>query len=99
MATALLGPEIDIHCGGVDNIFPHHKAELARSECSTGRKFVRYWLHNALLRVEGEKMSKSLGNFFRLRDLLAKGYSVREVRFELLRVSYRLSLNFPLAGL
>ncbi len=84
MATALLGPEIDIHCGGVDNIFPHHEAEIAQSECCTGRKFVRYWLHCAHLRVEGEKMSKSLGNFFTLRDLLAKGYSGREVRFELL---------------
>jgi cysteinyl-tRNA synthetase len=99
MATALLGPEIDIHCGGVDNIFPHHEAEIAQSECCTGRKFVRYWLHCAHLKVEGEKMSKSLGNFFTLRDLLAKGYSGREVRFELLRVNYRLPLNFTLAGL
>jgi cysteinyl-tRNA synthetase len=99
MATALLGPEIDLHCGGVDNIFPHHEAEIAQSECCTGRKFVRYWLHCAHLRVEGEKMSKSLGNFFTLRDLLAKGYSGRELRFELLRVNYRLPLNFTLAGL
>ncbi len=99
MAIALLGPEIDIHCGGVDNIFPHHEAEIAQSECCTGLKFVRYWLHCAHLRVEGEKMSKSLGNFFTLRDLLAKGYTGRELRFELLRVNYRLPLNFSLEGL
>ena len=99
MAMAILGPELDIHCGGVDNIFPHHEAEIAQSECCTGRKFVRYWLHCAHLRVEGEKMSKSLGNFFTLRDLLAKGYTGREIRFELLRVNYRLPLNFTVAGL
>src|SRR5688572_1155541 len=99
MATMILGPEIDVHCGGVDNIFPHHEAEIAQSESCTGRKFVRYWLHCAHLKVEGEKMSKSLGNFFTLRDLLAKGYTGREIRFELLRVNYRLPLNFTIAGL
>jgi cysteinyl-tRNA synthetase len=98
MATALLGPELDVHCGGVDNIFPHHEAEIAQSECCTGKTFVRYWLHCAHLMVEGQKMSKSLQNFFTLRDLLAKGYGGREVRFELLRVNYRLPLNFTLAG-
>ena len=81
MATALLGPELDIHCGGVDNIFPHHEAEIAQSESCTGRKFVRYWMHCAHLMVEGRKMSKSLGNFFTLRDLLAKGATGREIRF------------------
>jgi cysteinyl-tRNA synthetase len=99
MATALLGPEIDIHCGGVDNIFPHHEAEIAQSECCTGKKFVRYWLHCAHLMVEGQKMSKSLGNFYTLRDLLAKGWSGREVRFALLTVNYRLPLNFTFDGL
>ncbi|MEA3209220.1 MAG: cysteinyl-tRNA synthetase [Chthoniobacter sp.] len=99
MATALLGPELDIHCGGVDNIFPHHEAEIAQSECCTGRKFVRYWLHCAHLMVEGQKMSKSLGNFFTLRDLLAKGWTGREIRFALLTINYRLPLNFTFAGL
>ncbi len=98
MATAILGPEIDIHCGGVDNLFPHHEAEIAQSECCTGKKFVRYWLHNAHLMVEGQKMSKSLGNFFTLRDLLRKGYSGREIRYVLL-ANYRLPLNFTFAGL
>ncbi len=98
MATALLGPELDIHCGGVDNIFPHHEAEIAQSECCTGKKFVRYWLHCAHLMVEGQKMSKSLGNFYTLRDLLDKGWSGRELRFALLTVNYRLPLNFTFAG-
>jgi cysteinyl-tRNA synthetase len=99
MATAILGPELDIHCGGVDNIFPHHEAEIAQSECCTGRKFVRYWLHCAHLMVEGQKMAKSLGNFLTPRDLLSKGFTGREIRFELLRVNYRLPLNFTMAGL
>jgi len=99
MATRLLGDEIDIHCGGVDNIFPHHEAEIAQSECCTGRRFVRTWLHCAHLLVEGQKMSKSLGNFFTLRDLLAKGFSGREIRYALLSVHYRLPLNFRIAGL
>jgi len=99
MATELLGPELDIHCGGVDNIFPHHEAEIAQSECCTGKKFVRYWLHCAHLMVDGQKMSKSLGNFYTLRDLLAKGFAGREVRYALLTVNYRLPLNFTLPGL
>ena len=99
MATAILGPEIDIHCGGVDNIFPHHEAEIAQSECCTGKKFVRHWLHCAHLMVDGQKMSKSLGNFHTLRDLLAKGFTGREIRYALLTVNYRLPLNFTLAGL
>ncbi len=99
MATALLGPELDIHCGGVDNIFPHHEAEIAQSECCTGKKFVHYWLHCAHLMVEGQKMSKSLGNFYTLRDLLEKGWSGREIRHALLTVNYRLPLNFTFAGL
>ncbi len=99
MATALLGPEIDIHCGGVDNIFPHHEAEIAQSECCTGKTFVRYWLHCAHLMVEGQKMSKSLGNFYTLRDLTEKGFAGREVRYALLTVNYRLPCNFTIAGL
>lgn len=99
MATRILGPQIDIHCGGVDNIFPHHEAEIAQSECCTGLQFVRYWLHCAHLLVEGQKMSKSLGNFYTLRDLLDKRYTGREVRYALLRVNYRLPLNFTFEGL
>ena len=98
MATALLGPQLDIHCGGIDNIFPHHEAEIAQSECVTGKKFVKHWLHCAHLMVDGQKMSKSLGNFYTLRDLLARGYSGRELRFALLTVHYRLPLNFTLPG-
>ncbi|MEY5008917.1 MAG: Cysteine--tRNA ligase [Verrucomicrobiota bacterium] len=99
MATELLGPELDIHCGGVDNIFPHHEAEIAQSECCTGRTFVRYWLHCAHLMVDGQKMSKSLGNFYTLRDLTGRGYTGREVRYALITVNYRLPCNFTLAGL
>ena len=99
MATALLGPELDIHCGGVDNIFPHHEAEIAQSECCTGRTFVRHWLHCAHLMVDGQKMSKSQGNFYTLRDLVAKGYTGREVRYALITVNYRLPCNFTLPGL
>ena len=96
MANALLGDELDIHCGGVDNLFPHHEAEIAQSECVTGKKFVRYWLHCAHLMVNGQKMSKSVGNFYTLRDLLEKGWTGREVRYALLTVNYRLPLNFTL---
>jgi cysteinyl-tRNA synthetase len=99
MATALLGSQIDIHCGGVDNIFPHHEAEIAQSECCTGSHFVRYWLHCAHLMVEGQKMAKSLGNFFTLRDLLDRGWTGREVRYILICVNYRLPLNFTFEGL
>ena len=99
MATELLGDELDIHCGGVDNIFPHHEAEIAQSECCTGKKFVRHWLHCAHLMVEGQKMSKSLGNFYTLRDLLGKGWTGREIRYALISVNYRLPLNFTFDGL
>jgi cysteinyl-tRNA synthetase len=99
MATALLGPEIDIHCGGVDNIFPHHEAEIAQSECVTEKKFVRYWLHCAHLMVDGQKMAKSAGNYYTLRDLLAKGWTGREIRYALITVNYRLPLNFTFDGL
>src|SRR3954447_22567659 len=99
MATQLLGEELDIHCGGVDNIFPHHEAEIAQTEGCTGKKFVRYWLHCAHLMVEGQKMAKSLGNFYTLRDVIAKGYSGREVRYALMRVHYRAPLNFTWEGM
>jgi len=101
MATGLLGETIDIHCGGVDNIFPHHEAEIAQCECAAhGEKpFVRYWMHCAHLMVEGSKMAKSAGNFFTLRDLLQKGWTGREVRYALISVHYRGALNFTIEGL
>ncbi|PYL30112.1 MAG: cysteine--tRNA ligase [Verrucomicrobia bacterium] len=99
MATALLGDQIDIHCGGVDNIFPHHEAEIAQSEGVTGKQFVRMWLHCAHLLVDGQKMSKSLGNFYTIPDVLAKGYTGREIRYALIRVNYRTQLNFTWDGM
>ncbi len=99
MAIALLGPELDIHCGGVDNIFPHHEAEIAQSECCTGKTFSKYWMHCTHLMVDGQKMSKSAGNFYTLRDLLAKNWTGREVRYALLSVNYLLPLNFTMDGL
>jgi len=99
MATAILGDQIDIHCGGVDNIFPHHEAEIAQTEGVTGKKFVCYWLHCAHLLVDGAKMSKSLGNFYTLPDVIKKGYSGRELRYGLMRVHYRTQLNFTWEGM
>jgi cysteinyl-tRNA synthetase len=99
MATELLGEQIDIHCGGVDNIFPHHEAEIAQTEGVTGKRFVRYWLHCAHLLVDGQKMSKSLGNFYTLRDIVGKGYTGREIRYALMRVHYRAPLNFTWEGM
>src|SRR3954465_1609094 len=99
MATALLGDQIDIHCGGVDNIFPHHEAEIAQSEGVTGKKFVNYWLHCAHLLVDGQKMAKSLGKFYSVADVLEKGYSGREIRYALMRVHYRTQLNFTWDGM
>ncbi len=99
MATEILGEQLDIHCGGVDNIFPHHEAEIAQTEGVTGKKFVRYWLHCAHLLVDGQKMSKSLGNFYTLRDVVEKGYTGREIRYALMRVHYRAPLNFTWEGM
>jgi len=99
MATALLGDQIDIHCGGVDNIFPHHEAEIAQSEGVTGKKFVNYWLHCAHLVVDGQKMAKSLGNSYAVPDVLGKGYTGRELRYALMRVNYRTQLNFTWDGM
>jgi cysteinyl-tRNA synthetase len=99
MATALLGDQIDIHCGGVDNIFPHHEAEIAQSEGVSGKQFVRIWLHCAHLLVDGQKMAKSLGNFYTVPDVIAKGYTGRELRYALMRVHYRTQLNFTWDGM
>ena len=99
MSMKYLGESFDIHCGGVDLIFPHHENEIAQSECATGMPFVRYWVHPEFLIVEGEKMSKSLGNFFTLRDLLAQGHSPEAIRYLLLSVHYRKQLNFTTDGL
>jgi cysteinyl-tRNA synthetase len=95
----ILGTSFDLHLGGEDLIFPHHEDEIAQSEGATGQPFVKYWLHGAHLLVEGKKMSKSLGNFFTSRDLLAKGYSGREIRFLLLKGHYRETFNFTIEGL
>jgi len=94
-----LGETIDIHAGGEDLVFPHHENEIAQSEASTGKKFVNYWLHAKHLLVNGEKMSKSKGNFFTLRDLLDKGYDAMAIRYALLSVHYRHQLNFTFESL
>jgi cysteinyl-tRNA synthetase len=99
MSMKILGASFDLHLGGEDLIFPHHEDEIAQSEGATGQPFVKYWLHGAHLLVEGKKMSKSLGNFFTLRDLLAKGFTGREVRYLLLTAHYRETFNFTLDGL
>ncbi len=99
MAMKYLGETLDIHTGGIDLAFPHHENEIAQSEAATGKPFVRYWLHAEHLLVEGEKMSKSLGNFFTLRDLFAKGYKPSALRFALASVPYRRQLNFTFDGL
>ena len=99
MSMKILGPGFDLHLGGEDLIFPHHEDEIAQSEGATGQPFVKYWLHGAHLLVEGRKMSKSLGNFFTLRDLLAKGFTGREIRYLLLTAHYRETFNFTLEGL
>jgi len=93
MSMKYLGPSFDIHTGGVDLIFPHHQNEIAQSEGVTGKRFVRYWLHNEHLLVEGQKMSKSLGNFHTLRDLLDKGHDPMAIRYLLLATHYRQKLN------
>ena len=99
MSSKYLGPTFDVHCGGVDNIFPHHENEIAQSEAANGVKFVNYWLHCHHLVVDGQKMAKSKGNFYTLSDILAKGYDPREVRFLLLTTHYRKMLNFTFEAL
>ncbi len=99
MAMKLLGPSLDIHVGGVDNIFPHHENEIAQSEAYSKQHFARLWLHAEHLLVDHKKMSKSLGNFYTLRDLLEKGYTGTEVRYMLMQTHYRTQLNFTFPGL
>jgi cysteinyl-tRNA synthetase len=98
MSCALLGEHFDIHGGGLDLQFPHHENEIAQSEGASGKPFVNYWLHNGFLNVDNEKMSKSLGNFFTIRDVL-KDYDGETVRFFMLRVHYRSPFNFSDSGL
>lgn len=99
MAMKLLGDTLDIHCGGVDNMFPHHENEIAQSEACSGKTFSKYWLHAEHLIVDNKKMSKSLGNFYTLRDLLDKGFTGPQVRYMLLQTHYKTQLNFTFAGL
>ncbi len=99
MSSKYLGTHFDIHTGGVDNMFPHHENEIAQSEGANGEKFVNYWMHCEFLILEGRKMSKSLGNFYTLRDLLDKGFSALAVRYQLLATHYRQQLNFTVEGL
>ncbi len=99
MSAKYLGPSFDIHCGGIDNIFPHHENEIAQSEAANGAPFVRYWLHCHHLVVDGQKMAKSKGNFYRLADILARGYDPLDVRFLLLATHYRKMLNFTFEAL
>jgi cysteinyl-tRNA synthetase len=99
MSMNALGETLDIHTGGEDLIFPHHENEIAQSEAETGKQFVRYWIHARFLLVEGEKMSKSLGNFYTLRDLVLMGHKPSSIRYLLSSVPYRKQLNFTFDGL
>jgi cysteinyl-tRNA synthetase len=99
MSMRHLGASFDLHLGGEDLMFPHHEDEIAQSEGATGQPFVRHWMHGSHLLVEGKKMSKSLGNYFTLRDLLAKGFTGREIRYLLLTAHYREQFNFTMEGL
>ena len=99
MSMKYLGETFDIHGGGVDLIFPHHQNEIAQAEGATGKLFVKYWVHNEWLLVEGQKMSKSLGNFYTLRDILDKGYHPLAIRYLLMSTHYRQQLNFTFKGL
>jgi len=99
MSMEELGETFDLHAGGEDLIFPHHENEIAQSESLTGKPFARFWFHARFLLVEGEKMSKSLGNFFTLRDLVLKGHKPSSIRYLLASVPYRHQLNFTFDGL
>ena len=99
MSMAALGETLDVHAGGEDLAFPHHENEIAQSEAQTGKPFARFWMHARFLLVEGEKMSKSLGNFFTPRDLVLKGYKPSSIRYLLTSVPYRNQLNFTFSGL
>jgi cysteinyl-tRNA synthetase len=99
MIRKIFGTTIDIHTGGVDLIFPHHENEIAQSEAAYGETFVRHWIHAEHLLVNGSKMSKSLGNFYTLRDLLEKGHSPRSIRYLLISAHYRKQYNFTIEGI
>ncbi len=99
MAMYYLGDTLDIHAGGIDLVFPHHENEIAQSEAITGKPFSRFWLHSEHLQIESQKMSKSLGNFYTLRDLLEMGYQPETIRYLLASVPYRKKLNFTFEGL
>jgi cysteinyl-tRNA synthetase len=99
MAIKYLGETLDIHAGGIDLVFPHHENEIAQSESLTGKPFSRFWLHAEFLMVEGQKMSKSLGNYYTLRDIVGRGYHPEVIRYLLASVPYRKSLNFTFDGL
>src|SRR3954454_1858616 len=99
MAIKYLGETLDIHLGGEDLIFPHHENEIAQSEAATGKTFSRYWMHVRFLLVEGQKMSKSLGNFYTPRDLMLKGHKPSSIRYLLSSVPYQKQLNFTFDGL
>ena len=99
MAIKYLGETLDIHAGGIDLVFPHHENEIAQSEALTGKPFARFWLHSEFLMVEGQKMSRSLGNFYTLRDLLNQGHQPEVIRYLLASVPHRKSLNFTFDGL
>jgi len=96
MSIKYLGNHFDIHCGGVDNIFPHHENELAQSVSATKGLFVNYWMHSEYLHIQGDKMSKTLGNFHKISDLISEGFTAEEIRFTLLSAHYRSKLNFSL---
>ncbi len=99
MSMKYLGESFDIHTGGEDNIFPHHESEIAQSETATGKQFVKYWFHPRFLMVEGEKMSKSLKNFYTLKDLQEKGFQPLALRYLFLTGHYRSRFNFTFEGL
>ena len=99
MSSKYLGEHFDIHMGGIDLVFPHHQNEIAQSEAANGKKFVNYWVHNEWLLVDGKKMSKSLGNFYTLRDIINKGYNPLFLRYLYLTVNYRKPLDFTLENL
>ena len=99
MSTTLLGESFDLHCGGVDNICPHHENEIAQSEAISGKTYSRFWMHCGYLIVDGKKMSKSLGNFYTLQEIIDLGFSGREIRYELISSHYRQALNFTFESL
>jgi cysteinyl-tRNA synthetase len=99
MSMKYLGETFDIHAGGIDLVFPHHENEIAQSEGATGKPFVRYWIHFEHLKVDGETMSKSKGNYYTFRDVAAKGFSAAAVRYFLLSVPHNKQLNFTFDAL